>query len=400
MVDGVIGLIQVEVQLEHRGTVAGLIDLNGSRIHLILMLNQLILTILGLSLVLICDLNSRASFARTFGCQTIIPRIVCGIRAILIVEPNLIIDIIRRPAARQGHIVCGHGEACDEAAVLVPAIKGIAGKGRLACHVIDSIIRYVRRTRHCGRVCRNIARVLVVDCVLVCRKVRLIGALCPDGCSSHVTLLGLNRLVSAAIFSASLQRPISERIAGRGGCSGSACLARRRRQALLRQAHGTLGGIFGHIMDFDRSILHPLRLQGHIMVGHDEAAIANRHIVVVVFPAIEGIARLCGFFRLHIDPGILILRVRRTDVPGAAIQVIDDVVASHILGIEIHIRCADGIGEAHRAAGAALISIPSHKGIGYPIHSLGGRLIVHGIKICRGRGVALVIVCGCLPRIA
>ena len=304
----------------------------------------------------------------------------------------------RRPATLQGHVACGHGEACDEAAVLVPAIKGIAGKGRLACHVIGSIIRYVRRTRHCGCACRNIVRVLVVDCVLVCRKVRLIGALGPDGCFSHVTLLGLNRLVSAAISSASLQRPISERIAGRGGCSGSACLASRRPQALLSRAHGTLGGIFGLIMDFDKRILLPLRLQGHVLVGHDEAAIANRHIAG--FPALEGIARLCGFFRLHIDPGILILRIRRLKAPGAAIQVIDDIVASHILGIEIHIRCADGIGEGHRAAGAVLISIPSHKGIGYPIHSLGGRQILHGIKISRGRSVALVIVCGCLPLIA
>ena len=398
MVDGVIGLIQVEVQLEHRGTVAGLIDLNGSRIHLILMLNQLILTILGLSLVLICDLNSRASFARTFGCQTIIPPIACGIRAILIVELNCIFDIIRRPAARQGHIVCGHGEACDESAVLVPAIKGIAGKGRLACHGIGSIILYVHRTRHCGCACRNRVRVLVVDCVLVCRKVRHIRTRRPDRAVVNIALRRCYRGVATAIGCVFVQRPISERIAGRGGCGGSACLARRRRHVLFRHAHRALGGIFGHIMDFDRSILLPLRLQGHVLVRHDEAAIANRH--VAGFPALEGIALLCGFFRLHIDPGILILRVRRTDVPGAAIQVIDDVVASHILGIEIHIRCADGIGEAHRAAGAALISIPSHKGIGYPIHSLGGRLIVHGIKICRGRGVALVIVCGCLPRIA
>ena len=396
--DGVIGLIQVEVQLEHRGTVAGLIDLNGSRIHLILMLNQLILTILGLSLVLICDLNSRASFARTFGCQTIIPPIACGIRAILIVELNCIFDIIRRPAARQGHIVCGHGEACDESAVLVPAIKGIAGKGRLACHGIGSIILYVHRTRHCGCACRNRVRVLVVDCVLVCRKVRHIRTRRPDRAVVNIALRRCYRGVATAIGCVFVQRPISERIAGRGGCGGSACLARRRRHVLFRHAHRALGGIFGHIMDFDRSILLPLRLQGHVLVRHDEAAIANRH--VAGFPALEGIALLCGFFRLHIDPGILILRVRRTDVPGAAIQVIDDVVASHILGIEIHIRCADGIGEAHRAAGAALISIPSHKGIGYPIHSLGGRLIVHGIKICRGRGVALVIVCGCLPRIA
>ena len=364
------------------------------------MRNQLVLAVLSLCHILRCDLNSRASFARTFGCQTIIPLIVCGIRAILIVELNCIYDIIRRPAARQGHIVCGHGEACDEAAVLVPAIKGIAGKGRLGCHGIGSIILYVHRTRHCGCACRNRVRVLVVDCVLVCRKVRHIRTRRPDRAVVNVALRRCYRRVAAAIGCVFVQRPTGEMIAGRGGCSGSACLARRRRQALLRQAHGTLGGIFGLIMDFDKSILHPLRLQGHIMAGHDEAAIANRHIVVVVFPAIEGIARLCGFFRLHIDPGILFLRIRLLKAPGAAIQVIDDVVASHILGIEIHILRDDGIGEAHRAAGAALISIPSHKGIDYPIHSLGGRQILHGIKISRGRGVALVIVCGCLPLIA
>ena len=222
MMDGIIRLVQVEVQPEHCGTFTRRIDSNDIREILARMRNQLVLAVLSLCHILRCDLNSRASFARTFGCQTIIPLIVCGIRAILIVELNCIYDIIRRPAARQGHIVCGHGEACDEAAVLVPAIKGIAGKGRLGCHGIGSIILYVHRTRHCGCACRNRVRVLVVDCVLVCRKVRHIRTRRPDRAVVNVALRRCYRRVAAAIGCVFVQRPTGEMIAGRGGCSGSA----------------------------------------------------------------------------------------------------------------------------------------------------------------------------------
>ena len=77
MMDGVIGLIQVEVQLEHRDSAARRIDSNGIRIHLILMLNQFILIILGLSLICISNRYSFTSFGFPGNRQFVILLILC-----------------------------------------------------------------------------------------------------------------------------------------------------------------------------------------------------------------------------------------------------------------------------------------------------------------------------------
>ena len=77
MMDGVIGLIQVEVQLEYRDSATRRIDSNGIRIHLILMLNQFILIILGLSLICISNRYSFTSFGVPGDRQFVILLILC-----------------------------------------------------------------------------------------------------------------------------------------------------------------------------------------------------------------------------------------------------------------------------------------------------------------------------------